>query len=237
MRKPQVVEEMITLAKWMVVTLKDVSKAVGNSLNIRIGIDCGMAVTGIIGRLQRRFHAHGAVVSHAQKLEGACTKGAVHISKAVAARYPNLKAELAAANSAAAPHSPSTKKRSKDSVDEKRSMDSVDEGKPYESDGPRRLGSLRDLRHSTRQFDRGTALGTSFANGDTVDGLQADSKFKAVSSDRARLSFSVTLDRRPRGWSRSASSSRSCIVYRIVSSIEQPLLHRAAILMVLVVLV
>ena len=46
----EVVEEMITLAKWMVVTLRDVSKAVGNTLNIRIGIDCGMAVTGILGR-------------------------------------------------------------------------------------------------------------------------------------------------------------------------------------------
>jgi len=89
-----VANEMLTLAKWMVVTLADVSFVAGQPLGIRIGIDTGPIVTGIIGTLQRRFHAHGKVVSNAQRLEGLCPHGGVLVSQAVAeqckADFPHL---------------------------------------------------------------------------------------------------------------------------------------------------
>uniref|UniRef100_A0A7S0U9N4 Guanylate cyclase domain-containing protein n=3 Tax=Hemiselmis andersenii TaxID=464988 RepID=A0A7S0U9N4_HEMAN len=93
-----VANEMLTLAKWMVVTLADVSTVAGQPLGIRIGIDTGPIVTGIIGTLQRRFHAHGQVVSNAQRLEGLCPHGGVLVSQAIAeqckADFPHLDRSL-----------------------------------------------------------------------------------------------------------------------------------------------
>jgi len=89
-----VANEMLTLAKWMVVTLAHVSTAANQPLSIRIGVDTGPIATGIIGTLQRRFHAHGQVVSNAQRLEGLCPHGGVLVSQAIAeqckADFPNF---------------------------------------------------------------------------------------------------------------------------------------------------
>jgi hypothetical protein len=55
------------------------------NLAVRIGIDCGEVIAGVIGTLQPRFHAQGAVVANAQKLEGQCSPGSVLVSPRVAA--------------------------------------------------------------------------------------------------------------------------------------------------------
>jgi hypothetical protein len=60
------------------------------NLAIRIGIDCGEVIAGVIGKLQPRFHAQGAVVASAQKLEGRCLAGSVLISSRVADLVPDV---------------------------------------------------------------------------------------------------------------------------------------------------
>jgi hypothetical protein len=63
-------------------------------LGIRIGIDCGEVAAGIIGKLQPRFHTHGAVMAHAQRLENQCMPGGVLISSRLAEMVPEVMGTL-----------------------------------------------------------------------------------------------------------------------------------------------
>jgi hypothetical protein len=59
------------------------SACTAQDLAIQIGVDCGEVAAGVIGILQPRFHAHGAVMANAQKLESQCLPGSVLISPRV----------------------------------------------------------------------------------------------------------------------------------------------------------
>jgi len=76
-------QEMVLLAQEMIVTLEDFSTTLEENIAIRIGIDCGDVIAGVMGRIQPRFHAHGAVVANAQRLEGMCIKGSILVSPMV----------------------------------------------------------------------------------------------------------------------------------------------------------
>lgn len=78
-------ETMVMLAREMVLVLQDFSHETGETLGIRIGIDYGEVVTGVIGTLQPRFHAFGEVMASAQRLEGACEGGSVLVSDTISA--------------------------------------------------------------------------------------------------------------------------------------------------------
>jgi hypothetical protein len=90
------------------------------NLAIRIGLDCGQVCAGIIGKLQPRFHAHGAVMASAQKLESQCIPGTVLISQRLSEMVSvpaiptstecssNMCADLAGARDAASPSTSSS---------------------------------------------------------------------------------------------------------------------------------
>lgn len=52
----------------------------GNDLGMRIGIDTGPAVAGIIGTHKFFYDVWGDTVNTASRLEGACEPGRIHIS-------------------------------------------------------------------------------------------------------------------------------------------------------------
>jgi hypothetical protein len=89
-------------------------------------------------------------VSHAQKLEGLCTKGSVHISKSVAKYYRNLSQDLTLAQGL----TPSDDKTDENgSSGGSQSMNGVNRSSP-----PKKMGTLADLRGTRKQFDRGTSF-------------------------------------------------------------------------------
>jgi hypothetical protein len=55
-----------------------------SGMALRVISVVSQVVAGVIGHLQPRFHAHGAVMAHAQKLEAACISGSVLISPEMA---------------------------------------------------------------------------------------------------------------------------------------------------------
>jgi adenylate cyclase len=58
------------------------SAANGEALDVRIGIDTGAAVAGIIGKQKFFYDVWGDTVNMASRLEGACEPGRIHVSSA-----------------------------------------------------------------------------------------------------------------------------------------------------------
>ncbi len=58
------------------------SAAPGHALGVRIGIDTGPAVAGIIGRRKFFYDVWGDTVNTASRLEGTCEPGRIHVSTA-----------------------------------------------------------------------------------------------------------------------------------------------------------
>ena len=81
--REEICEMMLILSKEMVLLCRDYSNEIGESIGVRIGLDYGEIVSGVIGTLQPRFHAFGEVMASAQRLETACERNSVLVSDVV----------------------------------------------------------------------------------------------------------------------------------------------------------
>jgi class 3 adenylate cyclase len=81
---PDPVKDHATRVVTMACGMPDVLASAGNgkTLGMRIGIDTGPAVAGIIGKHKFFYDVWGDTVNTASRLEGACEPGRIHVSSA-----------------------------------------------------------------------------------------------------------------------------------------------------------
>uniref|UniRef100_A0A7S4PJ49 Guanylate cyclase domain-containing protein n=2 Tax=Guillardia theta TaxID=55529 RepID=A0A7S4PJ49_GUITH len=73
-------QHLLQLARVMLTTMADYRRRTGRTVNCRIGISTGVVATGVLGRIQSRFHMIGDALTESELLEQSCWHGAVHVS-------------------------------------------------------------------------------------------------------------------------------------------------------------
>jgi len=77
-------ETIVNVGLKMVAKLEAFALRKHLDLQLRVGIDIGRVVEGIIGEIQPRYHIYGKTLADANKLEASCTPGRILISDKVA---------------------------------------------------------------------------------------------------------------------------------------------------------
>jgi class 3 adenylate cyclase len=79
--------QLFRVAQGMVRTINEFRSETGSKVGIRIGIDAGPAICGIVGTLRPRFHVFGEAVLGAEKMESTATRDGIHVSQNAAQIY------------------------------------------------------------------------------------------------------------------------------------------------------
>lgn len=81
-RRPDHAEAMAELALEMLVALEDFNRARGMNLSIRMGMNSGPVVAGVIGRKKFSYDLWGATVNYASRLQSTGLAGRINVSDA-----------------------------------------------------------------------------------------------------------------------------------------------------------
>ena len=79
--------DLLDLALRMLDSTRDVSTNIGFEINIRIGINTGFAIGGIIGDIKPFYDFWGEAVNHASRMESTGVPGKIQVSEASRIRY------------------------------------------------------------------------------------------------------------------------------------------------------
>ncbi|EKX54259.1 hypothetical protein GUITHDRAFT_51205, partial [Guillardia theta CCMP2712] len=71
---------VLSLAHLMLESMAEYRKRTGKEVNCRIGVSIGVVATGLLGRMQSRFHIIGQTMLDVDTLESSAKMNCVHVS-------------------------------------------------------------------------------------------------------------------------------------------------------------